>query len=172
MNGAAARLLRGAIECHVHSFPDVVGRKLDDLELVEQARAAGLRAIVLKSHVCSTCERAYLLNRLQPDVRVLGGVVLNDTVGGFNPRAVEAALEMGARQIWMPTKSAANHQQHYGARGGLSVFMDAALGHAGPGGSCVNGSKLQPASGTSSGSSPTRMPSWQLGIWRRRSRGC
>ena len=143
VNGTATLLLRGAVECHVHSFPDVVDRKVDDLDLVEQARAAGLRALVLKSHVCSTCERAYLLNRLQPDVRVLGGVVLNDTVGGLNPRAVEAALEMGARQVWMPTKSAANHQQHYGVRGGLSIFADAGLSAA-PGGSRVNGSTLQP----------------------------
>jgi hypothetical protein len=144
VNGTVALLLRGAVECHVHSFPDVVERKLDDLDLVEQARAAGLRAIVLKSHVCSTCERAYLLNKLQPDVRVLGGVVLNDTIGGLNPRAVEAALKMGARQVWMPTKSAANHQQHYGARGGLSIFTDARLSDPGSGGSRVNGSRLQP----------------------------
>jgi hypothetical protein len=144
VNGTATRLLRGAVECHVHSFPDVVDRKVDDLDLVEQARGAGLRALMLKSHVGSTCERAYLLNKLQPDVRVLGGVVLNDTVGGFNPRAVEAALEMGARQVWMPTKSAANHQQHYGARGGLSIFADAGLSAPGAGGSRVNGSTLQP----------------------------
>lgn len=144
VNAVAALLLRGAIECHVHSFPDVVDRKLDDLDLVEQAREAGLRALVLKSHVCSTCERAYLLNRLQPDVRVLGGVVLNDTVGGLNPRAVEAALAMGARQVWMPTKSAANHQQHYGRRGGSSVFADATLQDPGCGGSRVSGSILQP----------------------------
>jgi hypothetical protein len=144
-NGVAARLLRGAVECHVHSFPDVVERRLDDLDLVEQARIAGLRAIVLKSHVCSTCERAYLLNRLQPDVQVLGGVVLNDTVGGLNPSAVEAALDMGARQIWMPTKSAANHQQHYGQRGGVSIFTNAAPGRADSGGSRINGSTLYPA---------------------------
>jgi hypothetical protein len=147
VSGTAAQLLRGAIESHVHSFPDVVDRKLDDLDLVEQARAAGLRALVLKSHVCSTCERAYLLNRLQPDVHVIGGVVLNDTIGGLNPRAVEAALEMGARLVWMPTRSAANHQQHYGKRGGLSIFMDARSGDPDRGAPRVNGSKLQPVLG-------------------------
>ena len=30
-------LLHGAIDCHVHSFPDIIKRRLDDLELVEQA---------------------------------------------------------------------------------------------------------------------------------------
>jgi hypothetical protein len=115
-------LLHGVIDCHVHSFPDVIARRLDDVQLVEQARAAGMRGLMLKSHVGSTCERAYLLNRFFPDFRVFGGIVLNDTVGGFNPSAVEAALTMGAKQVWMPTKSAANHCRHLGGRGALEIL--------------------------------------------------
>ncbi len=116
-------LLQGAIDCHVHSFPDIIRRRLDDLELVEQARAAGMRAVVLKCHASSTCERAYLLNRFFPDFRVFGGIVLNDSVGGLNPRAVDVALTMGAMQVWMPTKSAANHHTHLnGASGGLTIL--------------------------------------------------
>ncbi len=120
-------LLRGAIDTHVHSFPDVIPRKLDDLELVEQARAAGMRGLVLKSHVFSTAERAWLLNRLNPDFRVAGGLVLNDPVGGLNPRAVEAALKLGALQVWMPTLSAANHREHLGGSGTLTVLCDGRL---------------------------------------------
>jgi hypothetical protein len=82
---------------------------------------------VLKCHHACTCGRAYLLNRLSADVRVFGGIVLNDTAGGFNPRAVEAALRMGATQVWMPTKSAANHRAHLGGRGGLTIFDGARL---------------------------------------------
>ncbi|HRP04212.1 MAG TPA: DUF6282 family protein, partial [Opitutaceae bacterium] len=115
-------LLLGAIDTHVHSAPDVIPRKLDDLELIEQARAAGMRAVVLKNHSCSTCARAYLLNRLQDDVAVFGGIVLNDTIGGFNCRAVETSLKMGGSIVWMPTKSAANHQQFFGGRNGLTVL--------------------------------------------------
>jgi hypothetical protein len=123
-----ADVLCGAIDAHVHSFPDVIKRKLDDLELVEQARQAGMRAVVLKSHIFSTSERAYLLNQLYPDFRVFGGIVLNETVGGFNPHAVEAALKMGCVQVWMPTRSAANHQHHLGGRGRLTIFDGAKLG--------------------------------------------
>jgi hypothetical protein len=112
----------GAIDPHVHSFPDVIKRKLDDLELVEQARQAGMRAVVLKSHIFSTSERAYLLNQLYRDFRVFGGIVLNETVGGFNPQAVEAALKMGGVQVWMPTRSAANHQHHLGGPGRLTIL--------------------------------------------------
>ena len=118
-------LLRGAIDLHVHSHPDTAPRRLDDLELVEQARAAGLRGVLLKSHGFSTCERAYLLRRLYPDFHTFGGIALNDAVGGLNPVAVEVALELGAAQVWMPTKSAANHTRHLGGDGRLAVTDDA-----------------------------------------------
>lgn len=117
-----SKLLLGAIDMHVHSSPDVIPRRLDDLAVVAQARAAGMRAIVLKNHCCETCARAYLLNSIQGDVKVFGGLVLNDTVGGLNPRAVETALKMGGDEIWMPTKSAANHQHFFGGRSGLTVL--------------------------------------------------
>lgn len=120
----AADLLRGAIDVHVHSAPDVIERKANDITLVEQARAAGMRALVLKSHTFSTCERAYLLNCFYPDFKVFGGITLNDTVGGFNPKAVEAALKIGAACVWMPTKSAANHCRGLGHASGLTVADD------------------------------------------------
>jgi hypothetical protein len=116
------KLLNGAIDFHVHSYPDVRQRKLDDIGLVEEAKAAGLRALLLKSHVFSTAERAYLLNRIYPTFKVFGGIVLNHTVGGLNPLAVEAALKMGAINVWMPTQSAANHQRRLGGNGSLTIF--------------------------------------------------
>ena len=115
-------LLRGAIDTPVHSFPGVIARKLDDIALVRQAREAGLRAVLLKSHVFSTAERAWLLNQLFPDFRTFGGIVLNDSVGGLNARAVEAALALGAIQVWMPTLSAANHRTHLDGSGSLTVL--------------------------------------------------
>jgi hypothetical protein len=120
-------LLLGAIDTHVHSAPDVIPRKLDDLELVEQARRSGMRAVVLKNHSCSTCARAYLLNRIQDDVAIFGGIVLNDTIGGFNCRAVETSLKMGGSIVWMPTKSAANHQHYFGGRNGLTALNGTGL---------------------------------------------
>jgi hypothetical protein len=117
-------LLRGAIDIHVHSHPDIRPRKLDDLQLVEEARRAGMRAVLLKSHVFSTAERAYLLNRVYPDFQSFGGIALNTTVGGFNAAAVAAALTMGAKQVWMPTVSAANHARRAGGGGTLRVSAD------------------------------------------------
>lgn len=117
-------LLRGAIDTHIHSAPDVIERKASDIVIVEQARAAGMRALMLKSHTFSTCERAYLLNSFFPDFKVFGGITLNDTIGGLNPKAVEAALKIGAACVWMPTKSAANHRRGLGHAGGLTIADD------------------------------------------------
>jgi imidazolonepropionase-like amidohydrolase len=99
------------VDTHVHSSPDVVPRRLSDLELAREATDAGHRALVLKSHHSITATRATLVNEaLGGGTEVLGGVVLNlHATGGINPYAVATALELGARVVWMPTFTAANH---------------------------------------------------------------
>ena len=72
-----------------------------------------MAAILLKSHVTLTADRAAIAEEVVPGIRVLGGLALNEPVGGLNPAAVEAAIRMGARQIWMPTMSAANDVAYY-----------------------------------------------------------
>jgi Family of unknown function (DUF6282) len=98
--------LTGVIDTHVHSAPDVVPRRLDDLELAREATQRGMRAFVLKSHHTLTADRAYLVEQSVPGLRVFGAIVLNHPVGGLNPLAVETALRMGAAVVWMPTFSA------------------------------------------------------------------
>jgi hypothetical protein len=114
--------LHGAIDMHVHSAPDLDPRRFDDLELAREAAAAALGGIVLKNHHFSTAERALLVSKTVPGLRVFGGLVLNETVGGLNPAAVRAALAMGARMIWMPTRSALNHRRRRGEQGGITVL--------------------------------------------------
>jgi hypothetical protein len=53
-----------------------------------------------------TADRAIIAQQIVPGIRIYGGLVLNRPVGGLNPAAVEVALAMGAREIWMPTLSA------------------------------------------------------------------
>ena len=43
-------ILRGTIDIHVHSDPDNVPRSVDGLEAARQARARGMRGVVLKNH--------------------------------------------------------------------------------------------------------------------------
>jgi Family of unknown function (DUF6282) len=110
----ADELLLGAIDMHVHSSPDLLPRKIDDLELAALAERAGMRAIVLKSHYTLTADRAQLVQKLHPNIAVFGGLALNyPSCGGFNPLAVQAAIAHGAKVIWMPTLSAVSHLAHH-----------------------------------------------------------
>lgn len=114
--------VRGAIDLHIHSSPCLFPRLGDDIELVNDARRMGLRAVLLKSHHESTVSRAYLSEQAVADIRVYGGIVLNSHVGGINPAAVEAALSFGAAQVWMPTIDAEHHRAVYGGVGGIRVL--------------------------------------------------
>jgi hypothetical protein len=111
-------LLKGVIDIHVHSGPDNRPRKFTDLELAENMKKAGARALIMKSHVLPTMDRAFI-GRQVTGFDVYGAIVLNRAVGGFNPWAVENALKMGAKTVWMPTMDAANHLKWYGKPGGL-----------------------------------------------------
>jgi len=107
-------LLRGAIDLHTHSAPSVFDRLLDDVALAEQARAAGMRAVLYKAHEQDTTGRAALVRRAVAGVEAFGGVVLNHAVGGLNPAAVDASIKLGGRMVWMPTMSAQHHIGHFG----------------------------------------------------------
>jgi hypothetical protein len=117
--------LTGLVDMHIHSAPDVRPRRLDDLEAARQAAEAGMRAILFKSHVTCTADRAVIAEKVVPDVHVFGSVTLNDALGGLNPAAVEAALGLGARVVWMPTISARNHIAKLGgSQAGVSLVTE------------------------------------------------
>ncbi len=95
-------LLEGAIDLHIHSAPDVYPRILNDVELAQQAKAMGMRAILVKNHFVETASRAQVASEVA-DFPVFGGIALNLTVGGLNSHAVDVALKLGAKVVWMPT---------------------------------------------------------------------
>src|SRR6266496_4560009 len=113
--------LEGAIDLHYPPCPDPFPRLADDIHIAVAARDAGLAALVLKCHHESTVSRAYLVQRIVPGIRVFGGVVLNSYVGGINPAAVEAALRLGGKEVWMPTVDAGYHAQVHGGAGGYDA---------------------------------------------------
>ena len=110
MPDLARDLLKGAADLHIHAAPDIMPRLLDDFGLARAAREAGMTAIVLKSHHMLTADRAQMAQKMFPELRVFGGLALNlPSCGGLNPEAVKVAIRMGARIVWLPTFSAANH---------------------------------------------------------------
>ena len=120
MDSTRAFDLTGLVDLHVHASPDAVPRCVDDVEAARAAGKAGMRALMLKSHLTCTADRAEIAERVvHGEVRVLGGLALNYAVGGLNPAAVEAALALGARQVWMPTRDAARSGS---PRDGLSIL--------------------------------------------------
>ena len=117
--------MRAPIDLHVHCAPDVRPRKMTALELARAARAAGMRALLLKNHETSTVPLAATVGEVVEGIDVFGGLVLNLAVGGFNPRAVEMALRLGAKEIWMPTHCAAHDRSYHGnPLPGLTIYDD------------------------------------------------
>ena len=110
-DAGTASLLGGAIDIHVHTEPDSIQRSLDAVEAARQAKASGMRAIVIKNHYEFTSGLAYIVRKEVPGVAVFGGVDLNLTVGGINAAAVEymAATTGGfGKMVWMPTFDSEN----------------------------------------------------------------
>jgi hypothetical protein len=118
-------MLAGAFDLHVHAGPDVRARKMSALELARAARQAGMRGLLLKNHHTATTALATTLREAILGLQVFGGLALNRAVGGLNSHAVEAALAMGAAEIWMPTVSAEQECAWRGRPGSGITVLDA-----------------------------------------------
>jgi hypothetical protein len=102
------KLVSGSIDMHLHPGPDAFKCRVDALEAANQAKQAGMRAIVIKNHFYPTAPIAMMVNQLVPDFIVFGSVCLDYEMGGLNVHAVEYSAKAGARVVWMPTFSSAN----------------------------------------------------------------
>jgi hypothetical protein len=110
-----AGFLEGVIDLHVYVAPSLYERAFTELDFARQARSVGYRGIVVKSHHAPNADRCQTVMEAVPGIGVYGGVVLNHSVGGLNPFAVEAAIGFGAKLIWMPNIHSAHHIEVEGA---------------------------------------------------------
>jgi hypothetical protein len=117
--------IKGLIDFHTHAAPDIFGRAVDDDELAALAASRQMEAIVFKNHVTHTADRAWLVRKHVPGIKVFGGITLNRAVGGLNAQAVEWMWRMQGghgRVVWFPTFDADNHVRRSGtAPSGLRV---------------------------------------------------
>lgn len=118
---AAWTAIEGGYDLQVHVAPDVIERRIDDLDLAKEFLARKLKGFVLKSHYFPTAERAQVVTRAIPGIQAFGAVTLNHSVGGLNPVAVELAGRSGAKIVWLPTVDAANETA--GRAGGTNVKL-------------------------------------------------
>ena len=104
----AWKALEGAYDLQVHVSPDVIARRIDDIDCAREFLAHGMKGFVLKSHYIQTGERAQVVSKAVAGSRVFGALTLNHSVGGLNPVAVELAGRTGCKIVWMPTVDAQN----------------------------------------------------------------
>ena len=114
--------IKGLVDFHTHAAPDIFGRALDDDELATLAATRQMEAVVFKNHVTHTADRAFLVRKHVPGIKVFGGITLNHAVGGLNPQAVEWMWRMQGgygRVVWFPTFDADNHVKRAAASAGV-----------------------------------------------------
>src|SRR5712691_7897336 len=104
----AWKALEGAYDLQVHVGPDVIARRIDDIDCAKEFLAGGMKGFVLKSHYIQTGERAQVVTKAVPGSKVFGALTLNHSVGGLNPVAIELAGRTGCKIVWMPTVDAEN----------------------------------------------------------------
>jgi len=110
--------MRGAIDLHIHAGPSVANRRVDAYEMLQFAEKAGYRAFVVKDHYIPSILGTKMMEKhFATDCKVIGSVCLNNSVGGINLTAADAACCMGAKLVYLPTVSAKNHIAHYEAKG-------------------------------------------------------
>ena len=108
ISDAAWEAIEGGYDVQVHVAPDVIARRIDDLDLAKEFLAHKLKGFVLKSHYAPTYERAKVVTKASPGITAYGAITLNHSVGGLNPVALEIAGRSGNKIVWMPTVDAEN----------------------------------------------------------------
>ena len=109
--GIEDELLIGAIDTHIHAYPDFVFRAQDMIEVAIDAAKAGMRAVAFKDHWNISCNAAYLAQRhidsmvergeLAHRVEIYGGA---GTCHGMNVEYIRVALQYpNFKMIWFPT---------------------------------------------------------------------
>jgi hypothetical protein len=109
--------LQGAIDIHIHQDPDSAPRVIDADDVARQAKAAGMRGVVLKNHWEDTASLAYMVRKMVPGIEVFGGITQDLAVGGINIEAVRHMADMkggNGRIVWLPTFDAQNQVKDKG----------------------------------------------------------
>ena len=136
-NKEVEEFLRGAIDIHAHGAPDFLMGRPPTIETCKKASETGMETLILKDNSYQTSPVAYAMQEVLDEwalerelkaTQIYGGVVLNYSVGGINPKAVEAALsgDFGKKTkcVWMPTFDAVWHYKMLDKSVGISTIDD------------------------------------------------
>ncbi|MEO8633036.1 MAG: DUF6282 family protein [Chloroflexota bacterium] len=114
-------LVTHSIDSHTHGGSDPMERLLLEDDIGMDYTDAGMRAMVVKTWYTPSASRNALVQKyvnrhaeaygLRP-VLCYGGVVLNYSMGGFNPEAVKKCLGFpGMKYVWMPMVDSYHHRR-------------------------------------------------------------
>lgn len=108
-------ILKGILDIHVHAGPSVANRAVDAADMLKEAVAAGYRGFLVKDHYFPTCMGTRMVQEHcdAQGVEIFSAMAINNAIGLFNPIAVDAAINMGAKIIYFPTVSSKNHIDHH-----------------------------------------------------------
>ncbi len=107
--------LEGMYDFHCHPGPSVgQHRRFTALEAIKFASSEKMAGLVMKDHTYCTTPLARTLNEMGFSTKAFGVIMLNESVGGLNPSAVEIALALGTKNIELPTYSSQAHLVAYG----------------------------------------------------------
>jgi hypothetical protein len=113
--------LTGAFDMHIHTAPAPFQRIGDTADIAMWCAEAGMAGLVIKSHFESTVSKVHharcALRENFPHFKLFSAIALNRGCGGVNPRAVEMALGLGAKVVWLPTLDAEGHAKGFGQSG-------------------------------------------------------
>lgn len=104
-------LIKDAIDIHVHIGPEIIPRRYTVRSLVSSERGK-IAGAVLKNHFYPTTP--FITEAGKSAVKLFGGIVLNNSVGGLNAEAIYAAslLSKSRLLVWLPTINAQQFLAH------------------------------------------------------------
>jgi hypothetical protein len=123
-------IVEGAIDTHMHTAPGAFPRHDTDFSAARKAQNEGMRAFVTKNHHFETASRAKNV-RAEVGFTTLGGITLNEWVGGLNHHAIDGLAHFDPDVVWMPSITATNHlenaavqmfENEEGEKSGISVL--------------------------------------------------
>jgi hypothetical protein len=127
--GIENEILEGAIDHHIHAYPDFVYRTQDMIEVCIDAVQAKMKAVGFKDHFFNTGGCAYLVQKhidymvkkgdLQQSIKVYGGIGINFRM---DVEMVQTALRYpNIKMIWFPTFKSTGYYRAVGQRGGIPM---------------------------------------------------
>ncbi len=106
MNTIVQEIMKGSVDLHVKGSPGISEERMDILEIARSAYELEIESFVYRSDSHPTAATSSIMQQMYPELNIIGSIVLNETVGGINPSAVEASIQHDAKVVWIPPSAA------------------------------------------------------------------